>query len=335
MRSTVLIIIAVGCGFVASLGVYQYLRAASDKEVTKGVLVAIKEVNINQPLNEQNVRVEQWPSRQIPQGSLSQLKQIDAKFARIRLYPGEPILAAKVMGWNDASGSLKVPKGFRAVSVKVTMDSSVSSLIDPGDKVDVIVVMKRSQDTPPMSKTILKAVQVFAVNTEMARSQDKDKEKTLEEVRTISLLLDPEGAERLAMGQEVGSVRLTLRSPDDPLVDDTPGCSVDRLFGRGTVADIDEHTGADSAPAPVADGPAHSPDGGVWSMIIESPERTEGYSFDGSGRSPKLESIRYKTGNQQPWSAKPADPTQQQDSPTAPATPKSHEVPQPLLPTLT
>jgi pilus assembly protein CpaB len=316
--------VAVGCGFVASLGAYQYLRAASDKEVTKGVLVAIKEININQPLNEQNVRVEQWPSRQIPQGSLNQLKQIDAKFASIRLYAGEPILAAKVMNWNDASSSLKVPKGFRAVSVKVTMDSSVSCLIDPGDKVDVIVVMKRSQDTPPMSKTILKAVQVFAVNTEMAKSQDKDAEKALEDVRTVSLLLDPEGAERLAMGQEVGTVRLTLRSPDDPLVDDTPGCSVDRLFGRGTVADIDDHAGVDGTQPTVDSGTTRAPVGGEWSMIIESPERTEGYSFDGSSQMPKLDSIRYRTGNQQPWSAKPTEPAQQQEFPAAAATPKSH-----------
>ena len=285
MRSSVLIMVAVGCGFVASLGVYQYLRAASDKEETKSVLVAIKEININQPLNEENVRVEQWPSRQIPQGSLGQLTQIEAKYARIRLYPGEPILAAKVMNWDDASSSLKVPKGFRAVSVKVTMDSSVSSLIEPGDKVDVIVVMKRSQDSPAMSKTILKLVQVFAVNTEMAKSPDKD--KTLEEVRTISLLLDPEGAERLAMGQEMGTVRLTLRGPDDPLVDDTPGCSVDRLFGRGTVADVDDHAGVDSGPAVSDSGTDSLPMTGGWSMVIESPERTEGYSFDRSGQAPE------------------------------------------------
>ncbi len=335
MRSTVLIMVAVGCGFVASLGAYQYLRAASDKEQTKSVLVAIKEININQPLNAENVRVEQWPSRQIPQGSLSQVKQIDAKFARIRLYAGEPILAAKVMDWNDASSSLKVPKGFRAVSVKVTMDSSVSTLIDPGDKVDVIVVMKRSQDSPAMSKTILKSVQVFAVNTEMAKSPDTDTEKALEEVRTISLLLDPEGAERLAMGQEIGTVRLTLRSPDDPLVEDTPGCSVDRLFGRGTVADIDDHQGVDSAPTSVDSATTPAPARGGWSMIIESPERTEGYSFDASGQTPKLDSIRYKSGNQPPWSAKPTEPAQQQDSPPAPSAPGLHDVPRALLPTLT
>ena len=106
------------------------------------------------------------------------------------------------MNWDDASGSLKVPKGFRAVSVKVTMEASVSSLIEPGDHVDVIVVVKRSQDTPPMAKTILRAVQVFAVNSQMAKSQDKD--KTLEEIRTVSLLVDPDQAETTVDGAGLG-----------------------------------------------------------------------------------------------------------------------------------
>lgn len=333
MRSSALIMVALGCGLVASLGVYQYLRAASDKDEMRSVLVAAAEININQPLSKENVRVEQWPRRQIPQGSLSLLQDIDAKFARIRLYAGEPILSAKVMNWDDASSSLKVPKGFRAVSVRVTMDQSVSSLIEPGDKVDVIVVVKRSPESPAMSKTILKSVQVFAVNTEMGKSPDKD--KTLEEARTVSLLLDPEGAERLAMGQELGTVRLTLRSPDDPLVDETPGCSMDRLFGRGTVADLGDLGLADETPAKLDTEAADRPLAGGWSMVIESPDRAEGYSFEGSGQTPKLDSIRYKSGNQPAWSAPSPQTAQPGRTGPAPAPAPAREASPPLSPDLT
>ncbi len=333
MRSSALIIVALGCGFVASLGVYQYLRAASDKDEMRSVLVAAAEININQPLSKENVRVEQWPRRQIPQGSLSLLQDIDAKYARIRLYAGEPILSAKVMNWDDASSSLKVPKGFRAVSVRVTMDQSVSSLIEPGDKVDVIVVVKRTPESPAMSKTILKSVQVFAVNTEMGKSPEKD--KALEEARTVSLLLDPEGAERLAMGQELGTVRLTLRSPDDPLVDETPGCSMDRLFGRGTVADLDDPGLATGTPAQLEAKAVDTPPTGGWSMVIESPERAEGYRFEGPGQTPKLDSIRYKSGNQPPWSAPSPEASQpeEQDPVSNPA--PAREVSPPLKANLT
>jgi len=313
MRSTGLIIVALGCGFTAAMGVYQYLRTAAEtRGEAETVLVASREINMNSPLSAESVRVERWSSRQIPRGSLSDLKQIEGKYARIRLYPGEPILAAKVMTWGDATNSLKVPRGFRAVSVKVTMDSSVSSLIEPGDKVDVIVVMKRSQDTPPMSKTILTAVQVFAVNMEMVRAPEKD--KTLEDVRTISLLLDPEQAEKLAMGQELGTVRLTLRSPDDPLVDDTPGCTVDRLFGRGEAASIIGGN-QELAPQSPLDFERHPmPNAGPWSMIVESPRTSEVYSFDAFGRAPKLKSIRDKTGQKDPWTAPAEQQNEQRNS---------------------
>jgi len=310
MRSTVLIVVALGCGLVASLGVYQYLRAASKQDESRAVLVATKEININEPLTEENVRISQWPSRQIPQGSLADLKQVENKFARIRLYEGEPILGAKVMNWDDASSSLKVPKGFRAVSVKVTMEASVSSLIEPGDHVDVIVVLKRSQENPPMAKTILKAVQAFAVNSEMAKSPDKD--KTLDEVRTVSLLLSPDQAEKLAMGQDLGMIRLALRSPGDEEVDETRGCTVERLLGRGDVAGGDganprSEGGRRETPALSETEAANGSGAGGWSIVIDSPERTEEYSCDSSGEPPRLTGFKDKTAAPRSLAAPPRE----------------------------
>jgi len=310
MRSTGLIFVALGCGFVASLGVYQYLKAASKQDETRTVLVAAKEININEPLNQENVRIMQWDGRLIPQGSLSELKQVENKYARIRLYPGEPILGAKVMNWDDASGSLKVPKGYRAVSVKVTMEASVSSLIEPGDHVDVIVVVKRSQDTPSMAKTILRAVQVFAVNSQMAKSQDKD--KTLDEVRTVSLLVDPDQAEKLSMGQDLGTIRLALRSPGDEMVDETIGCTLDRLLGRGDVADPDAGhaalSGQTEAVAADAESTSPSAEQDGWTMIVDSPVQTKEFRLAAPGQTPRLTGGKDKKAAPDSLAAPPASP---------------------------
>jgi len=310
MRSSGLIFVALGCGLVASLGVYQYLKAASKQDVTRTVLVATKEININEPLNQENVRIMQWDSQLIPPGSLSELKQVENKFARIRLYPGEPILGGKVMNWDDASGSLKVPKGYRAVSVKVTMEASVSSLIEPGDHVDVIVVVQRSQDTPSMAKTILRAVQVFAVNSQMAKSQDKD--KTLEEVRTVSLLVDPDQAEKLSMGQDLGTIRLALRSPGDEMADETMGCTLDRLLGRGDVADTDAGHAALPGQTEAADADeastSPSPEQDGWTMIVDSPAQTREYRLGVPGQTPRLTGVQDKKAAPNPLATAPASP---------------------------
>ena len=45
------------------------------------------------------------------------------------------------------------------------------------------------------------------------------------------------------MGQDLGTIRLALRSPGDETADETRGCTMDRLLGRGDVADPDAGNG--------------------------------------------------------------------------------------------
>jgi Flp pilus assembly protein CpaB len=69
--------IALSCGLVAAIGVFQYLDRvrASERVEKKTVLVAAKEININEALNRDNVRSAEWPRAQVPQGALADLKQ--------------------------------------------------------------------------------------------------------------------------------------------------------------------------------------------------------------------------------------------------------------------
>ena len=54
--------------------------------------------------------------------------------ARTRLYEGEPILKRKLA--DEISGAaIKIPEGHRVCSLKVRMDTAVSYLVKPGDRV--------------------------------------------------------------------------------------------------------------------------------------------------------------------------------------------------------
>jgi hypothetical protein len=140
------------------------------------------------------------------------------------------------MGVDGISGAMKIPLGYRVVSVKATSETSVSNLIEPGDRVDVVVVIQNPQvQSNAVAKTILKAVRVFAVNRDMDRSQDET--KSADSARTVSLLLQPEHVEKLMMAANLGEIRLALRSPDDPRVDPTAGCTVQQVLGLADVAD--------------------------------------------------------------------------------------------------
>src|SRR5690606_17677339 len=112
----------------------------------------------------------------VPDGAVRTLEQLEGRRPLTRLYPGEPILAAKLIDANKFYGaSDKIPKGFRVASVKVTMDSSASGLINPGDSVDVLVFLRRGRGVSITStRTILKNVTVFAVNDRFQRDPEDE-----------------------------------------------------------------------------------------------------------------------------------------------------------------
>jgi len=286
MKPLVLVVVALGCGLVAAVGVFQQMDTSAAPQVQSlNVVVAAKEISINEALSEENIAVVEWPGDQVPQGVISDPVDLEGMYARARLYPGEPILQNKVMDDSAAGSSVRIPEGYRAVSVKVSLDSSVSNLIEPGDRVDVIAVIRSSRENPTaMAKTILTGVRVFAVNSDIVRSLDFD--KSPEEARAVSLLLTPDQAEKLMMANELGTIKLAMRSPDDEKVDDTKGCTMDRVLGQGDVAD-----GVSPLGALALGRKRNTLDYGDnhWQMVVTSPGSARQYTWAKPDSVPQIE----------------------------------------------
>jgi pilus assembly protein CpaB len=287
MRTTLLLAVALGCGLVAAIGALQYVKKApvapAAPQEMQRLLVASQEININDKFTADNVQEVEWPKKQVPFGAVESLDALENRFASVRLYVGEPIMMGKTMGMDD-SGALKVPNGSRVVSVKVTADSAVSNLIRPGDHVDVVAVLRKCADNPtPRSKTILESIRVFAVNSEMGRSPDRD--KIVPDARTVSLLLTPEQVERLIMAAELGQIKLSLRGIDDKGMAPTEGCTVESILGRrSNERPGPERLTAAPAPRPLA--------GEVrWSMDICSPDGAERYRWKDNDPFPQRDQL--------------------------------------------
>lgn len=189
------------------------------------------DINIGEKLDATNVKLEEWPKDRVPEGAIMDLADLEEQYPRTRLYAGEPILVAKLMDSRDrGSKALTIPKGFRVVSVKVSVESSVSGLVQPGDRVDLLVFLRKSGEVPETgTKTILRDVNVFSVDGETERSIDA--EGQTRNVRTVSLLVSPVQAESVMLASELGQLYLTLRSPDDPTESTSDGINVQSLLG--------------------------------------------------------------------------------------------------------
>jgi len=104
----------------------------------------------------------------------------------------------------------------------------------PGTRVDVITTA-----TPTMSqvdttsKLILSNVQVLTAGTRM--EQDQEKGKPIQ-VTVVTLLVNPEQSERLALASTEGKIQLALRNPMDQTAPETPGVKTAALVGVARAA---------------------------------------------------------------------------------------------------
>ncbi|MCY2994247.1 MAG: Flp pilus assembly protein CpaB [Planctomycetota bacterium] len=304
MKPVLLIAIALACGLVAAVGAARYMGENHNTAEIPSVkiLVATHEININEELNGDKLELVEWPRNRLPKGTVSELQKLADTHARTRLYPGEPILMSKVLAAGESNETLKVPLGYRVVSVKVNMESSVSNLVKPGDRVDLVVVIRSNSNRESISKTILRAVRVFAVNSETVRNAEHDSAPL--DIRAASLLVTPDQAEKLLMAAELGQLRLALRSPDDISVEETTGCSYQQLLGRGEVAD---HTLASAATG--AKRTAEQP---RWTMLVCSPQKQFRWSSEDSP-SERRDARDVSTGKRPVADRVQADQAEQQD----------------------
>src|SRR4029453_14168166 len=143
MKSLILIFIALGCGLVASIGISQVMDRGGEggSLEMEQILVALTDIDISTKLDDKNVKLEDWPKNKAPEGSIRRLDDIKDKFALTRFVKGEPIHASKITDSPNSTAS-RIPDGYRAMPVKVDEDT-VMKAIAPGDRVDVMVFLKR------------------------------------------------------------------------------------------------------------------------------------------------------------------------------------------------
>ena len=90
-KSLALLILALGCGLVASLGITQVLARRGEQAPpaeTLPVYVAKADIPSGMLAGDDVVKVEQWPKEHVPAGALSKKEDIQARRARTRSLPG-------------------------------------------------------------------------------------------------------------------------------------------------------------------------------------------------------------------------------------------------------
>jgi pilus assembly protein CpaB len=181
------------------------------------LVVAAHDLGFGAELNKAVLAVKDWPENSVPQGSFTKLEDVlgDGKEPRVALKPivkGEPVLMSKITGFGaKATMSTVLPEGKRAFSVRVNDISGVAGFLLPGDRVDVLLTRqieeKNSDKLDQVTDVILQNIVVRGID----QIADEDRNKP-QVVKSVTLEVSPEEAQKLALAEQVGQLSLALRN---------------------------------------------------------------------------------------------------------------------------
>lgn len=221
-KNPLLIALALGlcAGVVAWLSIKGKERKIKDKWQTVNVLCAKVDIPEGTELDQEMIAVREMPTQFVTEsfikveedGSLKQDSPVGQR-VMVPLKAGDPILISHFESAREAEFSTMInPKG-RAVTIDVQEKTAVGLWVRPNDHVDVIGSFRDPDSQQLKTLTLLQNVVVLATGRITANTTFvPDDEKKFQ---SVTLLVLPEEAEILTLAQELGTVTLLLRNPDD------------------------------------------------------------------------------------------------------------------------
>jgi pilus assembly protein CpaB len=238
-------------GLIAALMVMRYLSNAQGRSNVR-VVVAKANVPVGTKLAAEQLTAVDFPSNSLPEGYFTKIGDLQDRVTITNLVAREPITETKIAAVGAAGGlTAVIPAGYRAMTVNVDDVVGLSGFVQPGSFVDVVVVIKMTNNNP-VSKIVLQKIKVLASGQSIDRPQN-EREPT--KVKTVTLQVTPEEAEKLALASTEGKLRLVMRNSGDNNQETTPGVTTGSLLS-GTSAPLSL---PDTRPAAPPQQPAAAP----------------------------------------------------------------------------
>jgi pilus assembly protein CpaB len=199
------------------------IAAAPPPPSTDGVLVAAKELNIGDKVDESGMRWDDRLKDNIPEGVIRKsaspggVEELKGGFAQRNFAPGD-LLRREGLD-KDPPFAKRLTSGKRAMAINIDTQgsSTAGGFILPYNKVDVIHTFhdenaaRKGIGNSFVGQTILTNVRVLAIGPNI---QAKNGEQVMNGVNA-TLDLTPAQAETISLAQRTGQLSLALRSTSD------------------------------------------------------------------------------------------------------------------------
>ena len=251
------LVVTLVVAFVVSYVVYQRTATqpvvSTSESIQKMIQIAVVDRNLSRGtiITAQDLRMAPYLEETVPNGHFTDLTKGVGRVVLKPLQATEPLLESALAPTDLKKGGMAavITSQKRAMAVKVDEVIGVAGFLHPGHLVDVLVsVEEPGEKRTQVTKTVLQNILVLSVGTQAQETDDKAAKR----VTVVTLEVDLEEAEKLALAVNQGSIQLALRGYSD--IDEilTKGITVPTLLkSYATESSVPIQVSKDSPAPPV------------------------------------------------------------------------------------
>ena len=199
---------------------------------TQHSVAALHYLNPGDSLQKQSLSLVVWQGDKPLEGAF---EKPDDLVGRTVLYPlsaGEPIRARYLATAGSGIGlSTRIPEGMRAMSLKTDQIVGVAGFLVPGSHVDVLVTFHTPASPDPITATALQDVQILATGQKM----QPDPGGKIVPTDVVTLLVNPQDAEKVVLASAQGRVQFVLRDGADHAVVSSHSAELSELSDKASL----------------------------------------------------------------------------------------------------
>ncbi|MBL4801676.1 MAG: Flp pilus assembly protein CpaB [Emcibacter sp.] len=182
------------------------------------VLITSVNIPVGHFIKAEDLAWQSWPDEKVHENYIQKSSKVKIEsfvgaVATSLMSAGEPILNKRmVKPGNRGFMAAVLPKGMRAISVRINATSGNAGFVFPGDRVDILLthevaIKSRNRKTARISETVLRNVRVLAINQRTDNLAHKAKIG-----KTATLEVTPKDAQKISLIKNIGQLTLILRS---------------------------------------------------------------------------------------------------------------------------
>ncbi len=176
------------------------------------IVVAISDLPWGTKLHKEHLTFAPFLKESLPENYFTDPASLEGRVLISQLKQKEPIVESRLAPTSVTTGGISavLQPGKRALAVKGDKIMGLSGLIQPGNRVDVLVTWQDPRNKREVTKIVLEDIVVLATGAEMQKNNKGEADTAPVDVYTLEVT--PEEGERLALAATEGKLQFALRN---------------------------------------------------------------------------------------------------------------------------